>query len=254
MNLNRWLRASWRWFCFGLIGGFICLITLSVWIDRASAELITYQNAAAFNAAIAGRSSSIVDFDSPQIVNPITTLQGLQFGTLPGNVNFIVTDGAPLLGNRLSTVSGTKFLGSDAGELINLSNKTFTITSQSNISALGLYFISESNNLSVDELGIRIGTTSVSIDRNAFTTLSGGIDGYAYFVGIVDTNNQGILSTATVFGSSNASPIGIDNIITAVPEPSSVVFACLAGIGGLSRLAWKRRQAKRNRKRSVTIA
>jgi len=217
------------------------------------AELIVYRRFADFTTATSGRTSNVVNFDSTSLSTEVanTTFQGLRFGANPNASKLWVTDGTPTFAGGLKTFSGTRFLGSDAGELITLStNQSFTIGFQANVSAVGFYFVSNSQ-LASNELGFRIGTTSALIDIANEIPLTGGgpVDSFAYFVGIVDTNPFGVLSTLTVFPNlANAAGFGIDNIstaITAVPEPSSIVFAGLILVGGIVRRSWQTKRVKR---------
>ncbi len=223
-------------------------------LGRVEADLMIYRNAGLFANATSGRTTNVVNFDSTPVGTSLTNsnYQGMVFGANP-NVqgNLIITTGAPAIAGGLKAFSGTNFLGSDAGELITLgTNQSFSFAFQSPVSAVGLYFISESS-LASGELGIRIGAgagaTSAVIDplNGNEIALAGGTatNSFAYFVGIVDTNTLGVLPSITVFpGSTTAAPFGIDNItstVTAVPEPSSLFILALVATAGLGTRAMR---------------
>ncbi len=226
---------------------------------RVEADLMIFRNAGLFSAAVAGRTTNVVNFEAGPVGPPLTnsTYQGILFGANPNiQGNLIITTGAPAITGGLKAFSGTNFLGSDAGELITLgTNQSFSFAFQSPVSAVGLYFVSESS-LASGELGIRVGAgagaTSAVIDplNGNEIALTGGTatNSFAYFVGIVDTNALGVLPSVTVFpGSTTAAPFGIDNItstVTAVPEPGSLLILALAASAGLGTRA--RRVSRRS--------
>ena len=221
-----------------------------VTLGAARADLIVYRNFDQFANAIStsGRTTNTVNFDSTPLGTTLTnsTFQGLVFGAnmnVTGNLR--VTDGAPTITGGLRAFSGSNFLGSDSGELISVgSNQSFSFSFQPNVSGVGFYFLSESQ-LGSSELGFRIGATSAFIDTQNGNEipLTGGTatPSFAYFVGIVDTNPLGILSPVTVFGSLTSASFGIDNIVTAVPEPSSIIVVGFAlGLGVVCRVMRKK--------------
>ena len=254
------LRVSWFSFkpyaLLAVVGGLFSCIPPG----RVEADLVTYRNAALFAAATAGRTTNVVNFDSTALGTVLTssTYQGIIFGANPNIVgNLIVTDGSPAISNGLKAFSGTKFLGSDAGELITLgTNQSFAFTFQSPVSAIGLYVIAESQ-LASGEIGIRVGSgagaTSAVIDPqngNEIALTGGpGTNSFAYFIGIADTNLSGVLPAITVFpGSATASPFGIDNItstISAVPEPASLWMLSASIVAGLGHYARRRTRISR---------
>lgn len=230
------------------------------------AELIVYRNSAAFTAAIAGRNTNLVNFDATALGTEVAnaTFQGLTFGSNPNTSKLWITDGTPAFGGGLRTFSPSRFLGSDAGELITLATgQSFSFGFQANVSAVGFYFISDSQLRADDgtgrELGFRIGTTTALIDNAVVNgvpneiplTGGGSVPSFAYFVGIVDTNPLGVLSSVTVIPNlTNAASFGIDNIttsITAVPEPTSILLAGIIVIGGVIRRSLRT-------KRSITMS
>ncbi len=220
--------------------------------SRLEADLMVYRNAGLFAAATLGRTTNVVNFDSTPAGTSLTNslYQGMVFGANPNiQGNLIITTGAPAITGGLKAFSGTNFLGSDAGELITLgTNQSFSFAFQSPVSAVGLYFVSESS-LASGELGIRVGAgagaTSAVIDplNGNEIALTGGTatNSFAYFVGIVDTNTFGVLPSITVFpGSTTAAPFGIDNItssVTAVPEPGSLlILSIFTSVGLVARV------------------
>lgn len=233
----------------------VCWLGAVLLPSRVDAALIVYRNAALFAAATAGRTTNVVNFDSTAVGSVLTSsnYQGIVFGANPNIVgNLIVTDGSLAISNGLKAFSGTRFLGSDAGELITLgTNQSFSFSFQSNVSAVGMYIISESQ-LGSGEIGMRVGVgagaTSAVIDplNGNEIALTGGTatPSFAYFIGIADTNTSGILPAITVFpGSTTASAFGIDNItstITAVPEPASLLMISAAIVAGMGHCARRR--------------
>ena len=139
-------RVSW----FSLALGTIAMAALPT--GRGEAALITFTRLADFETAASLRNTNLETFESYPVGGNVSNVPGLTFGAIPNGNLLQVTDGTPTFGALGLKAFGTKYLGSDAGELISLgAGQSFTISFKSNMSAIGFFFIKETKAAEVKE-------------------------------------------------------------------------------------------------------
>lgn len=158
--------------------------------------------------------------------------------------------GTPSTVAGINTVSPTNFLGVSIanGEMISSSmTNSLTMTFFAPSNAIGLYVIS-SEQLNANEVALRVGASTLSINIADEVPLAGGgkTTGYAYFLGIFDSNPLTTFSSADLLLNEPVTGpirVGIDSMIVAVPEPSSIAF-CFLGLGAASLVRIRRTKRK----------
>jgi hypothetical protein len=247
-------------FCFRSIS--ICLFFLMIQCI-ARADLIFHTTETTFTPAISGRPRTILNFDGINEYNsPIASgsfyNNTVSFSTAlritDGRDGFSTGSGQPASVPGLNTHSGTNFLGTgNAASFELISGSTSSITSitlnfRVPSNGIGLYVISDEN-LNDSDVSLRVGTFNASLNGNAFVELNGNANkatSFGYFLGITETNPSSMFSSAELrIAPRSLEPIrfGIDSMIVAVPEPSSIAF-CVLGLAAASLV--RIRRTKRN--------
>lgn len=223
-----------------------------------SAGIVTHTSQAAFLAA-AGGVPTLVDFETLPIGTFVPNgvaqpqLGGLtfQYGPGFGAAQLRVTNGTLTTPNALSTISGTRFLGSDvtSDQLAPGGSNNFTIVVPGGARALGLFVIVSDDGFGggapvlPQDFRLTAGGTTAFSSVPITPNLPDGSQ--AFFLGL--TEDTGVsLGNVTLSTANDASGYRyrVDNIsfVTAVPEPGSL--ASLLGIAVL----WP--TLRRGRKRS----
>lgn len=211
-----------------LVSGALCC-------GSTTAAPITFTDPGAFLANLPGTANTL-NFESQgagSIVPSGSGLGGITFNYDFGGVQMAVTDGNQYGGGGpWDTTSGSQFLGSDDGDLLQ-DGDDFGL-SFGPVNAIGLYFITI-DAMFDDDIILTAAGISAGLLASSSTSLPDG--GEAYFLGIIDDSNS--------FTSAEVSTIGggfffynVDDIVTAVaavPVPGSVLLL-LAGLSGLIQL------------------
>ena len=211
----------------------------------AQAAVIPFTSKAAFDAAIAG-------FTSSQTVNFESVAAGTTFpsGTGTGGLTFTYSiDGLSLqVSNQFGTTSPLNYLGLDNPDTAFSLGDSFTINFNQTVNAVGLYAITGSD-AQAGDIKLSAGGGSVSNSAIRDRTVS---DGQAFFLGLVQTDLALGFTSAIVEGivSGNAFlaftvddiTIAGDIAVSQVPEPG----VCSMMLAGLGLLALHRRREKRS--------
>jgi hypothetical protein len=220
----------------------IAIFSAVVAATPAQAAVIPFTSKAAFDAAIAGfTSSQTVDFES---VAAGTTFPS---GTGTGGLTFTYSiDGLLLqVSDTFGTTSGSNYLGLNNPDTAFSLGDSFTINFNQTVNAVGLYAIAGSD-AQAGDIKLSAGGGSVTNSAIADTTVS---DGEAFFLGLVETDLtlgftsaivEGILpASGNAFLAFTVDDISIagDLAVSQVPEPG-IWSLMLAGFG---LLAWRRR-------------
>jgi hypothetical protein len=226
----------------------------------ARADLIFHTDEALFTTAIAGRPRTILNFDGVNEYNSSIASGSFYNNTVSFNTALRITDGrdafpigtdtgTPSTVAGINTVSPTNFLGVSVanGEMISSSmTNRLTMTFLAPSNGIGLYVLS-SEQLRVNEVALRVGASTLSINLADEVPLAGGgkTTGYAYFLGIYDSNPLTTFSSADLLLNEPVTGpirIGIDRMIVAVPEPNSIAL-CALGLGAATLMrGWRRKR------------
>lgn len=210
---------------------FYAFLLATLAVAPVNAAIVTYTDPTAFDAAIAGRSNSALDFDSAAAGTTIAnggSLGGLSFVYDFGNGEQLQ------INNDNSTNSGANYLSAtSAGGGVDFvaDGNNFTIAPDSSASALGLYVITAIEALDGD-LRLVSGANQVELTGPSLGTLADG--SHVYFLGLVAAESQTV-SSLTLEGDLFAFGLNyrVDGIQFSaqqgVPEPGS--FLVVLGIG-----------------------
>lgn len=217
------------------------ITTLALFLAIApnvEAATMTFTDRAAFDAAIAGFDQRTLDFESEsagRIIADGETLSdvGFHYPELAGlGIQLAVTDGAAFSGGSpFSTTSGSNFLGTDDGDLLQDGDDIELRFQPAN--ALGLYFITaDLPGLIADDVRLTAGTVSMSLDPSAPALMlaDGSI---ALFLGLLDSSQT--FSSARLSTGHDAATgaffFNVDDLVIATaPVPLPGAF-WLMGLG-----------------------
>ena len=192
--------------------------------SAAQAGIETFTSSAAFNAAIAGETTTIEDYSSGTAGQTIAN--GAAF-----NGNTYTVSGATLLGSiithQFNSFSGLSLGGNQSGGAqFFFGGNSVTVTFAKPVEAVGVFFNVNLNsgNFILDAAGGGVSSGSAAYDTGTF--VFDGIVSSALFTSVT------FFSTDATLGSYN-----IPEIITAAPEPSSLALlaSTIAGMGLLRR-------------------
>ena len=215
--------------------------------SRCNADFTGYTDRATFDAALVSAgflNVSIIDFDS--VADATTVADGSSFGGLTFDY------GAGFAGESIEVVSTARsgtdttsapnYLGTSIGSVpeFQAGANDFSVTPTSKRFAFGMFIVVE------DPLDVFDGDFSLEVGGNSIGLLESDLqatlgDGSGvFFLGVIDTDMQlGPISFVSSFDAEAAGlTYRIDDMITAVPEPSSLVLA-----GCLIPLALRRRRS-----------
>ena len=225
-----------------LLRCFFAFCLLAATTSSLSAAIVTYTDPAAFQAAIAGRTTSEINFDTAAAGTTIAD------GGVFGGVTFDYTwaSGESLrVNDEFDTNSGSNYLGATSGggavDLL-ADDNNFTMTPGTQSSAVGLFVIAPIEPLDDDFVlsssTAMSGAASVSLVTPELQTLADG--SFVYFLGLVADDNEvldpvNLDADAFAFGTDYRVDgiVFAESNITAVPEPTSLLLAggCMLLIG-----------------------
>jgi len=197
----------------------------------AGAVPTVYTSSAAFLAALPG-APSIADFDgltSGDVIPSGGSADGITFTYAFGGVDLIVTDGSAAGGGGpFATTSAPNFLGTTDFDV--LLDGDDLVLGFATASAVGLFIVTAEvpgDTLFDGDLGLSAAGTTAYLDVDAVEqTLSDG--GIVFFLGVIDPAASFTTASLDGFGGGGAFAYNVDDVVTAVPEPSS---ALLLGLG-----------------------
>ena len=212
----------------------------NVLVTTASAAVTSYTSSASFFADLASNSliPATENFDAATAGTTIP--DGGSVGGIGFN-NFGLGSGTQLIiDNQFSTTSPGNYLGVDNAANSNLiiGGDTFSLSFSSSF-AIGFNIITaETANFSIFDNDVQLvvpglGTALLDVDAPEATLADGST---VYFLGLIDpaasfTGANIAYDPAAV----NAMTYNIDDITTAIPEPSGAALLSLAGLGFLAR-------------------
>jgi hypothetical protein len=220
---------------------FICLSLLLGTSCLSLGDFITHTTLASFQTANTGRATNTINFDSVTAPTPVSNSTFFQSQVRFELPNLLITDGRtgfpagsgdPISTlDGLNTISGSFFLGSTTGG--DLIDRSMNLTFSNPINAIGMYFVTFEQ-LDTTDASLQVGSTigNLSPANEIVLAGTGKTSSFAYFVGITQTDPSATFTTARIqLGTSFPVRIGLDNVITAVPEPNSLLLYGLWGVG-----------------------
>jgi hypothetical protein len=210
------------------------------------ASVVIHTSKATFDAAIVntGATSSVVDFESfadNTLIAPLPqTTGGLTFESFSTASYKLIVD------DQFGGTSGNNYLRITDDDGVSTSKFGFDDTLELSFAqpsnALGLYVIVDSTSFDffAGDINITANGTTYSNDGTETATTVNGVA--ALFFGIVD-DAQTFTTASISVGDIGAALGDYDDItFTVVPEPSTLVFAVVAGLGFL---AFRRRLVRK---------
>ena len=197
----------------------------------AGAVPTAYTSAAAFLAALPGAATT-ANFDglaSGDVIASGGSADGITFTYAFGSgVELIVTDGSAAGGGGpFETTSAPNFLGTTDFDVLLDGDDLGLGFATAN--AVGLFIITAEvpgDTLFDGDLGLSAAGATAYLDVDAVEqTLA---DGIVFFLGVIDPDASFTTASLDGFGGGGAFAYNVDDVVTAVPEPSS---ALLLGLG-----------------------
>lgn len=203
----------------------------------AHATLVGYQSQALFNGAIAGWSTSSVDFDA---IAPGTSYPA---GTGPAGLSLTLAGPsagaglAPTVSQQFWTTSSFNYLGLDNPDSAFDAGDSLTISFAAPVQAFGLFIIGTQD---IGEGDITLASGGAAVGNAASAALTDGNGSFAFFLGLV-SDDAGTFSSVTLNnldpGSTRLLGIALDDFILAlddggtnVPEPAGVALLLLGAL------------------------
>ncbi len=212
-----------------ILDSFVVAAVLCMLYAGTAFGFTAYTDESAFQAAIAGWDSEVLDFDSMTSGTTIAdggTIDGITFTYDFGGVNMMVS-------HAWDTTSPPNFLGTNDGDIFQ-DGDDFSLSFEP-VNAIGMYFTSI-DEMWDDDITLTVDTFSVGLDAATYLTLADG--SMAFFLGIVDAQNAFTQADITTVGLGEFL-YNVDDITTAaVPIPGA--FWLLGS--GLLGLIWNRRR------------
>lgn len=198
-------------------GRFFLLALMLCMCLPVQAAMIGFQSQAAFNAAIAGWSSNLTNFEAQSV----GTMYAV--GTGPAGSGMTFTLGGPdapaldpTVADQFWTTSGTHYLGLNNSDTAFQAGDFLTINFGSAVQAFGLFIIGGSDLLGGD---ISLDTGADSIANAGVAELTDGNGSYAYFLGFV-SNDASTFNSVTLRYTSlqppSLLPIALDDMVWAL--------------------------------------
>jgi hypothetical protein len=189
-------------------------------LSPALAGVQTFTSSAAFDAAIAGSTTTIENYSSGTAGQTIAN-----GGTFNGNTYTVAGTGllGSIITSQFNSFSGLSLGGNESdGTQFFFGGDSVTVTFAAPVKAVGVFF---NVNPSSGNYTLDAGTGSVSTGSATFDTKTFVFDGINSTVAFTSVT---FFSTDTSLGSFN-----IPEIVTAAPEPTSLAIlgVTLAGIG-----------------------
>lgn len=203
----------------------------------ATAAITPFSSRSGFDAATAGLTQQLTDFES----EPAGTSYAA--GTGPAGAGFTLSSSAPdtlLVADLFWTSSGTHYLGLDNPDTQFLSGDSLTFSFSAPVSAFGLYVIGGADLQAGD---VRLSAGGADAFNGASPAIVDAASGsYVYFIGLV--SSAGSFGSATLTGLPPAGSdfflIAVDDVLLAHPVPEPSALALLSA--GLLGLGWARRR------------
>lgn len=205
--------------------------------QAASAALLTFSNLADYQSQLTLSGIAETNFTNFDALVPMIPGSGSATGFTDNGINFVGSVATPL--GVFSTATEGDFTNSGLNYLgYNIANSTdffqgdtFTIVLPGGARAVRLNISSPNDVTNVDFATLTVGGTSTNTLAANSVPISGATRGY--FLGIIDTTSS--------FQSADLSFAGlglyrVDDVgFAAVPEPSSLALAAIAGLFGFTR-------------------
>ncbi|MEM7475742.1 MAG: hypothetical protein AAF483_12185 [Planctomycetota bacterium] len=223
--------------------GFLAILFLVTSSFSLQAAIVTYTDPGLFNAAIAGRTNTTLNFDTTAVGTTIAS--GSAFGGL--TFDYTWASGEELrINDDNDTNSGNNYLAASTatdGEDLIADENNFTMTPVMDASAFGVFVITQDEAFDGD-LRLVSGTSQVDLAGPSLSTLGDG--SHVYFLGFV-ANPDEILSPVNLEADILAFLLNYraDDIVfseaLAPPAPEPGSFLVCTGV--LSLLNFRRRRA-----------
>jgi len=201
----------------------------------ANAAVTTYTSSAAFNAAIAGFTTTVEDFSSGTAGQTIAS--GGSFNGVTYTTSGPTLDGT-IITNQFNSFSGLSLGGNQSGGAqFFFDGDSVTATFAAPVFAVGAFFNVNANS---GNFGVTVGGDTSSSGSGTYDTSS------FVFAGLVSDTS---FTSATFFSNSDcacSASFNIPEVITAttaVPEPATWAVM-LVGFGGLGAMLRRRRELK----------
>lgn len=216
----------------------LAILPLLLSTGHAMAGVLAYQSQSAFNAALAGKSFNVSNFDA------IAANTSYSSGTGPAGSGFSLTLGGPDAGsalpavaNQFWTTSGSNYLGLNNSDTALEAGDTLTFNFATPVRGFGLYVIGDSD-LGAGDVGLTANGVQVATGTTADMTDGNG--SFAFFIGLA-SDDASLLSSITlnVLDPSNTRflAISLDDVAlvsdqggTGVPEPAAIPLLALGAV------------------------
>jgi hypothetical protein len=205
----------------------------------AGAAPVTHSDSAAFVAALPGAPTTAT-FDglsSGLVIAPGASADGITFSYGFGGVDLIVTDGtAAAGGGPFDTTSAPNFLGTNDFDVL-LDGDDLAL-GFATANAIGLFIITTDvpgESLFDGDIRLTAGGATAFLDVDAVQQILA--DGsLVFFLGVIDSAAIFTSASLDTFGGGGAFAYNVDDITTAVPEPSlALLVAVSLSVLGASR-------------------